>query len=120
MVSIMIVEDVPELAELLQIMLERKEFTVPCVSHDGREALKLYQELGPKPDLVILDHRIPHKLGLEVGKEIRSINPVQKILFLTADKSIQGQLEDHNFCNYLFKPVSFDQIFLTITNLFTS
>lgn len=81
--DILIVEDEAEIAQLIQLYLEKEGFT--CHScRDGVTALRLFQEL--QPDLMILDLMIPELDGLEVCAQIRqragSKDPY--ILMLTA------------------------------------
>lgn len=81
--DILIVEDESEIAQLIQLYLEKEGFSCR-VCRDGITALHIFQEL--KPDLVILDLMIPGMDGLEVCNRIRQ-KPGNKdpyILMLTA------------------------------------
>ncbi len=81
--EILIVEDEAEIAQLIQLYLEKEGFS--CRScRDGMTALQVFQE--QKPDLIILDLMIPGLDGLEVCARIRQ-KPGTKdpyILMLTA------------------------------------
>src|SRR4028119_50260 len=81
--DILIVEDEPEIAKLIQLRLEREGFSCR-VSRDGLSALQAFQE--QQPDLIILDLMLPGLDGLEVCARIRQ-KPGSKdpyILMLTA------------------------------------
>jgi two-component system OmpR family response regulator len=81
--EILIVEDEVEIAQLIQLYLEKEGFTCHTC-RDGWEALKLWQ--AQPPDLIILDLMIPGLDGLEVCAQIRQ-KPASKdpfILMLTA------------------------------------
>lgn len=81
--EILIVEDEAEIAQLIQLYLEKEGFSCR-VSRDGVSALQVFQE--QKPDLVILDLMIPGLDGLEVCARIRQ-KPGAKdpyIMMLTA------------------------------------
>ncbi len=81
--DILIVEDEPEIAELIQFSLTKEGF-VCRISRDGINALRMLQE--QPPDLIILDLMIPGLDGLEVCARIRQ-KPGTKdpyILMLTA------------------------------------
>jgi DNA-binding response OmpR family regulator len=83
MMNILIVEDEPEIAQLIQETLERELFDCR-VARDGLEALRYAQEYNP--DLIILDLMLPQLDGLEVCTRIRQ-KPNSKdpyILMLTA------------------------------------
>ncbi len=81
--QILIVEDEAEIAQLIQLYLEKEGFS--CRScRDGEAALQVFQE--QQPDLIILDLMIPGMDGLEVCTRIRQ-KPGNKdpyILMLTA------------------------------------
>lgn len=81
--KILIVEDEPEIARIVQRALEAEGFT--CQScRDGISALRLFQE--SQPDLIVLDLMLPGLDGLEVCARIRQ-QPGPKdpyILMLTA------------------------------------
>ncbi len=81
--DILIVEDEPEIAQLIQLSLQKEGF-VCRISRDGVNALRMFQE--QPPDLIILDLMIPNLDGLEVCARIRQ-KPGAKdpyILMLTA------------------------------------
>lgn len=81
--DILIVEDELEIAQLIQLSLEKEGFSCR-ISRDGISALKMFQE--QPPDLIILDLMIPGLDGLEVCARIRH-KPGAKdpyILMLTA------------------------------------
>jgi DNA-binding response OmpR family regulator len=81
--QILIIEDEAEIAQLIQLYLEKEGFS--CRSaRDGIAALQVFQE--QQPDLIILDLMIPGLDGLEVCARIRQ-KPGAKdpyILMLTA------------------------------------
>jgi two-component system OmpR family response regulator len=81
--QILIVEDEAEIAQLIQLYLEKEGFTCR-LCRDGMTALQIFQE--QQPDLIILDLMIPGLDGLEVCARIRQ-KPGSKdpyILMLTA------------------------------------
>jgi two-component system, OmpR family, alkaline phosphatase synthesis response regulator PhoP len=89
--EILIVEDEPEIAELLQRTLSREGFTC-TVCGDGHRALQIFSDRISsgdqhcQPDVIILDWMLPGLDGLEVCARIRQ-KPGQKdpyILMLTA------------------------------------
>jgi two-component system, OmpR family, alkaline phosphatase synthesis response regulator PhoP len=81
--NILIVEDEAEIAQLIQLYLEKEGFNCR-VCRDGLTALQIFQE--QQPDLIVLDLMIPGLDGLEVCARIRQ-KPGSKdpyILMLTA------------------------------------
>ena len=89
-------EDDPEIASLYSQVLNNRGHEV-TITRLGEDCLQIYadrlQELyTKKPDLpegqqfnvVILDYRMPDRNGLEVAKEILTINPHQRIILASA------------------------------------
>jgi two-component system, OmpR family, alkaline phosphatase synthesis response regulator PhoP len=81
--DILIVEDESEIAQLIQLYLEKEGFSCHTC-RDGLTALQIFQD--QQPDLVILDIMIPAMDGLEVCTRIRQKSGVKDpyILMLTA------------------------------------
>ena len=81
--TILIVEDEPEIAQLVKHYLEKEGFR-SCLAQTGLEAQKLVA--SEHPDLVILDLMLPEMDGLEVCKSIRQKpdTALLPILMLTA------------------------------------
>ena len=76
----LIVEDDINIAELIQLYLERDGFEV-CLAYDGGKAVSLFREFSP--DIVLLDLMLPVMDGLQVCREIRKDSSVP-IIMLTA------------------------------------
>ena len=82
-IEILLVEDEPEIAQLIKLTLEREGFSTRH-SNNGLAALEVFKQ--QQPDLIILDLMIPGLDGLEVCARIRQ-KPTEKdpyILMLTA------------------------------------
>ncbi len=77
---IVVVEDEPDIAELLTLYFEREGWTVHWCA-DGERGLETIR--ARQPDLVVLDIGLPGMTGLEVCRELRKSSGVP-VLFLTA------------------------------------
>ncbi len=77
---VLIVEDEPRIAEVLEAYLRRDEFRTERAA-DGERALELHRIVAP--DLVLLDIQIPKRDGLEVLRELRSKH-FTPVILLTA------------------------------------
>lgn len=71
MVKILIVDDEPDIVELVSYNLEREGF-VTAKAYDGDTALRKIRI--EKPDLIVLDLMLPGVGGLDICKRIRA-NP---------------------------------------------
>jgi DNA-binding response OmpR family regulator len=77
---VLVVEDEPMVAEVVERYLRRDGYEVKMAG-DGLEALRLFQ--GWVPDLVILDLMLPQMDGLEVCRRMRAASETP-IIMLTA------------------------------------
>ena len=85
-VSVLVVEDDKNIAELLQMYLEKEGYAV-TVAHDGGAGLSKYRAI--KPDLVLLDVMMPVMDGWSVCKAIRAEDQTP-VIMLTA----KGETDD--------------------------
>ncbi len=81
-ISILIVDDQPIVCEGLKTILQLEEdFEVTGVCHNGQEALDFCGRA--KPDIVLMDARMPVINGIAATKEISRLFPDTKVLILT-------------------------------------
>ncbi|TLY14578.1 MAG: response regulator transcription factor [Nitrospirae bacterium] len=65
----------------LKVLLEREGFDVVGEACDGREAVRLAQELSP--DIALLDLTMPLLNGVDAGRAILQNSPKTKVVLLT-------------------------------------
>lgn len=102
--SILVVDDEPDITELIGMYLTREGFAVHTADN-GPDAIKLTAEL--RPDLVVLDIQLKELDGLEVCRRIRETSDVP-ILFVSCkddDNDIIHGLELGGD-DYMTKPFS--------------
>jgi DNA-binding response OmpR family regulator len=102
--KILVVDDEPNIREVVELYLRRDGHTVVSAA-DGEEALKLYRQT--EPDLVVLDLMLPKVSGLEVCRRIQADGRIP-VVMLTA----RGEEEDRivglgiGADDYVVKPFS--------------
>ena len=121
-ISVLLVEDDPAHAEIVLRNLSTFESRVRCIAHlsDGQEALDYLQREGahadpessPRPDLVLLDLRLPRVDGFEVLRRIKASDEVSRIpvVVLTTSEAA-GDIHaayQSGACSYLVKPAEFE------------
>ena len=80
--SILIADDHPVVRDGLRGMLESQpDFEVVGEAADGAQAIKLVEEL--RPEIVLMDLRMPLKDGISATREARQLMPETRILALT-------------------------------------
>jgi two-component system LytT family response regulator len=82
---------------------------------DGREALKLFEEV--KPDIIFLDIEMPGLNGLECAKRIFDINPKTIIIFATAHEEFMSEAFEVYAFDYLVKPFHIERIKKTLKRI---
>jgi len=83
--KVLIVEDSPTMAHLLQKAFHHQGYTAATAT-TGKEARRLYQDL--LPDLVILDHHLPDLYGDELLREFKQFGNHPAVIMITADTSL--------------------------------
>lgn len=110
--SILIIEDEPQIARVLQLELEFEGYKT-AIAHTGAEGLIAFRE--GKWDLVILDVMLPEMNGFEVLKRIRKDSLIPVIL-LTAKDDVKDKVEglDLGANDYVTKPFEFEELLARI------
>ncbi|NHJ33026.1 MAG: response regulator, partial [Asgard group archaeon] len=72
--------------------------------------VKLYRKLEEKPDLIILDFRMPKKNGLEVTQEILGNNSTTDILMISGDPLFDRKAVISRGINVMQKPVNINAL----------
>lgn len=82
-IRVLIVDDEPDLRVLLRTMLSiDQRFEIVGEAADGVEGLELFDAL--KPDVLVLDQRMPALEGLEVAAQVLTADPSQTVLLMSA------------------------------------
>ncbi len=116
--TIMVVDDNPDLVDILRIMLESKGFNVRC-AYSGKDLFAGLEE--QKPDLILLDIMMPGMDGFEVLTRLRE-NPDTAsiiVILLTAKMQYEDVLRGYALGtdHYIQKPFSNTQLVETINSL---
>lgn len=110
MTSVMIVDDELFIVELYRDILQLRGYKVVSTAFDGEEAVRKYTSTPQKPDVVIMDHRMPVMNGVEATKEIVRTNPEQKVIFVSADVLVEKEARDAGAAEFLPKPFRMDDL----------
>lgn len=112
-VKILLCEDDENLGMLLREYLQAKGFDVDLLP-DGEAGYKSF--VNGKYDLCILDVMMPKKDGFTLAQDIRKINGVVPIVFLTAKSLKEDVLEGFKIGadDYITKPFSMEELLFRI------
>ena len=105
--TVLLVDDEPDLLELLQYALEKEGFRV-LTARDGKDALELAE--SDPPDVFVVDIMMPRMDGVELTERIRESARLRltPILMLTARTEEEDEIAglEAGADDYLPKPVS--------------
>ncbi len=111
--KILIIDDEKDLLDSCSRILDQHHFT--CITSDNpSEALKLFRQ--EKPDLVMVDLKMPKKDGMEILRELKGIDPSITVIIITAYASIQSAVSVMKLgaFDYITKPFSMEELILVI------
>lgn len=113
-IEVAIVEDDKDLVRLYVKLLEKRGLKVGFIAYNGIEALDRLRSSNPKPAIILMDHRMPAMTGVEVTREMHSISPGSKIIFLSADADAREDAMNAGAIAFLKKPAPLKVIIETI------
>nr|WP_321268160.1 LytTR family DNA-binding domain-containing protein [uncultured Sulfurimonas sp.] len=106
--KILIVDDEDLARKRLTRMLGTLKYTQIKEARDADEAIEVFKK--EKFDIVFLDINMPRVSGLELGYELKYINPDISIVFQTAYEEHALKAFDIGAVAYLVKPYSIEQL----------
>lgn len=117
--KIMIVDDEPGNIHILERILKWARYTQVLSTTNSLEAARLYQEF--KPDIILLDLKMPGLNGYEVMAQLREIecDSYLPVLILTAqrDRSSRLQALESGAKDFIQKPFDTAEVLLRIGNI---
>jgi len=107
---IVIADDHPLMLHGLTNFLKSNGHNVVGSANDGREAYNLIVKL--KPEIAILDIRMPYMTGIEIANQCRNNNISTKIILITFDKeeALYDRAQEVNIYGYILKEFAVDEI----------
>lgn len=108
-VKVLIVDDEPNIRDLLSTSLRFAGFSVHAVAN-GAEAVHAAEK--GEPDIILLDVMLPDMNGFSVTKKLRSMGINAPVLFLTARDETEDKITGLTVGgdDYMTKPFSLDEI----------
>lgn len=118
---ILVVDDEPNVLQLIRIFLEGDGFKVETAS-GGKQALEIITRPDVLVDILITDILMPQMNGRDLATRISSIKPYIKVLFISAYSA--DVLIHYNLCpagaDYIKKPFTKLQLLERIGQVWTS
>ena len=115
--TILVVDDDPDIRSLTRTFLEHEGYHV-YTSGDVDRAARIFRS-APRIDLLITDYSMPHRSGMDLAHELKSVRPSLPVLiisgiFLAPDQLARMQAEGWSF---LAKPFSLPRLLATVHDI---
>ncbi|MDH4123487.1 MAG: response regulator transcription factor [Thermoplasmata archaeon] len=110
MKKVMIVDDEKAVVDLFDVIQEVCDFQLIAQAYSGEDAVETYSKLRMKPDLIIMDQRMPGIDGVEASKKILSIDKSAKILFVSADPKVEDSAIEAGAKGFIRKPFGLKEL----------
>lgn len=119
MATICIVDDEPTLHELYGEILKFSGHEITANAYNCDEAVEIFRRMDDPPEIIIMDHRMPNKDGVETTKEILKIDPNAKIIFASADTAVRNDALNSGACSFLSKPFAVSDLLAGVEEVVT-
>ncbi len=104
MMRVLIVDDEePARVRLEQILSDFPDYECAGLAANGEEALRL--AIAERPDVVLLDIRMPGLSGMEVAHHLNALDPPPAVVFTTAYDEYAIEAFEAEALGYILKPV---------------
>ncbi len=103
--KVFIVEDEYDLQFIYKQILTLKGFDVLDSAINGEEAVSKFRAVSEKPDIILMDHRMPLKNGIDASKEILLLDNKARIIFVSADGSVKEEALSIGATDFFNKPL---------------
>ena len=88
-------------------------YDVIAAAKNGEEAVSMYKSFPAKPDIILMDHRMPIKNGLDASREILEMDedghPI--IIIASADKSVRKEALSMGILSFKDKPFTLQRLY---------
>ena len=107
--NILIADDeAPARNRMRDLLSDIEQVAVVAEAKNGKEAIDL--ALQTKPDLLLLDIRMPVMDGIEAAQHAQKLEPKPHIIFTTAFDAYAIKAFDLNAIDYLLKPIRLERL----------
>ena len=117
MIRVLFVDDDKKLQEIYSTLFPIQDIHLVAQAYDGHQAVDLYASMSEKPDVVLMDQRMPRMDGITATNKILEIDPDAKVIFLSADDATESRAMNVGASMFLAKPVSMHWLVDSIKNV---
>lgn len=108
--QILVCDDEIGIRDSLRLILET-DYQL-CYARNGQEVVTFLKDKKNRPDLLIMDIKMPHLNGMDTLRQLRRIRPHLKILIITGYESsdVAAEALELGATDYLTKPFDRDTV----------
>ena len=117
MADILLVDDETFLHEIYSDFLQLHGHKVVGIAYNGEEAVALYRSLPKKPEIVIMDQRMPIKSGVDATKEILALDGHTRVIFSSADIHARKASVEAGAVAFVQKPFTLEELLRVLENV---
>lgn len=116
MLRLLVVDDEVDICDFVKNFFKERNFDV-SVAYDGKEAIGAIA--ASKPDIVLLDIKMPVMDGMETLKNIRKLDDTIKVIMVTAieDADTAEEAKHRGASEYITKPLLLEQLERTVLTI---
>ena len=107
---LLIADDDPMLQKLYRKIAQRYGLTIVAMAGNGEEAVRMYSEYRDEIDIVLLDHQMPRKCGVDAAREIMASDCRAIIVLATGDYIEEQAAIQAGFRAWIQKPFMNDAL----------
>jgi signal transduction histidine kinase/FixJ family two-component response regulator len=102
--SILIVDDEPDIRELLSMLIIDLGYTA-ITAHDGVNGLEIFRSMSPR--IVLTDIKMPGKDGIALLKDIKSLDSEAEVIMISGHGDMQLAIQSlkHDAADFITKPI---------------
>lgn len=114
-IKVLVIDDEKNILKSVKMVLSYENYPV-ITTNNGLEGIDLFKEI--KPEIVLLDVKMPGFNGIQVLKQMKEINQLSEIIMISGHSGIKEAVEASKLgaFDFLEKPISREKLILTIRN----
>jgi two-component system response regulator AtoC len=115
--SVLVVDDDAQIRSLLADLLKENGYTVRAAKTGAEATAEVAKQ---RPDLVMMDIKLPDMDGIDVLKSMKRERPELEVIVMTAFGGSSSAIKamEHGAYDYVTKPFEIDELLLTLRRVF--
>ncbi len=112
---ILVIDDEKNILESVRMVLSYEDYAVETAA-SGIDGLELFKQI--RPEIVLLDVKMPGFDGLQVLKTIKQTDPLTEVIMISGHSGIEEAMEASRIgaFDFLEKPISREKLLLSVRN----